>query len=222
MKRSSSLLLVALLVALVTTPGLAQNLSAGPTVGIGFANWGGDVEGTDSRFGLGIGGSFGFQLHDYFRLAVDGVYVQKGISEEEDGFSIKTKLSYLEFMFPATLTIPVADSPITPRIYLGPALAIETGCKFSAEEGGAEVDVGCDEIFEISEGQAPDFDTKNLDIGLFFGGGVDVAVGSGAISVDIRYNIGLTNINDVEGAEDVSIKNRNLQIVTGYRFFFGG
>lgn len=222
MKRSSSILLAALLVALVVTPGLAQNLSAGPKVGIGFANWGGDVEGTDSKFGLSIGGSFGIQLHDYFRLLVDGVYVQKGVVEEEGGVDVKTKLSYLEFMFPATVTIPIADSPITPRLYLGPALAIETGCSFSGEEGGATVDIGCDELSEFTDGLVPDFDTKSLDIGLFFGGGADIAVGSGAISVDILYNFGLTNINDIEGAEDVSVKNKNFQILAGYRFFFGG
>jgi hypothetical protein len=222
MKKFSSILLAALLVAFVVTPGPAQSLSLGPKVGIGFANWGGDVEGTDSRFGLSIGGSFGIQLHDYFGLLVDVMYVQKGISEEEEGVDVKTKLSYLEFMIPATLAIRIADSPITPRLYVGPAFAFETGCKLSGEQGGGEIEIGCDEIFEFTDGLAPDFDTKSLDIGLFFGGGVDVAVGSGAISVDLRYNIGMTNINDIEGAEDVSIKNRNFQILAGYKFFFGG
>ncbi len=222
MKKSSSILLAALLVAFVVTPGLAQNLTLGPKVGIGFANWGGDVEGTDSKFGLNIGGSFGIQLHDYFGLLVDVMYVQKGFAEQEDGVDVKTKLSYLEFMIPATFAIRIADSPVTPRLYVGPAFAIETGCKLTGEQGGGEIEIGCDEIFEFTEGLAPDLDTKSLDIGLFFGGGVDIAVGSGALSLDILYNIGMTNINDVEGAEDVSIKNRNFEILAGYKFFFGG
>jgi hypothetical protein len=82
MKRSSSILLATLLVALIGRPGLAQSLSVGPKAGIGFANGGGDVEDTNSNFGFNIGGVFGIQLNDYFRLEMNGQYVQKGFWQD--------------------------------------------------------------------------------------------------------------------------------------------
>ncbi|UCC47275.1 MAG: PorT family protein [Gemmatimonadota bacterium] len=221
MKKSSSILVAALLVAFPASPGLAQNLSAGVKGGIDFANLGGDVEDTDSKFGLSAGASFGLQLHEYFRLQFEGQYVRKGMSIDEPDADIDFNLSYIEFMVPATLTIPIENSAFTPRFYAGPALAIETSCGISAEEDGLSLDIDCDELYEASGGYLPDFETKTLDFGMFFGGGVDVALGSGAITVDFLYNLGLTNINDIPGDPD-DVKNRNIQILAGYKFFFGG
>jgi hypothetical protein len=220
MKKVSGILLAALLLAFVATPGLAQvGLSVGPRIGIGFANVGGDLEDTDSNFGLSFGGTFGLQLHDYFRLGIDGQWVQKGFSEEEvvdiDGLEqvdASFNVNYIEFMVPATLTIPIPESPITPRLYVGPALGIEVSCGLAAEAMGVEFDFDCDEA---------GIETKSIDFSIFFGGGIDFAVGIGAITVDFLYDLGLTDLNDVTG-DPTSIKNRNLQILTGYRFFFGG
>ncbi|MGD2217946.1 MAG: porin family protein [Gemmatimonadales bacterium] len=219
MRKATSIVLAVLVLALVVTPGQAQNLSLGPRVGIGFANVGGDVEDTNSNFGFNIGGTFGIQLHDYFRLEINGQYVQKGFSEEGpveiDGI-VEGKgsfnVNYLEFMVPATLTIPIPNSPITPRLLMGPALAIEVSCGISAEAADIEVSFGCGEV---------DVETKSIDFLIFFGGGVDFSLGVGALSVDLLYDLGLTNLNDVTG-DPTSIKSRNFQIVTGYRFFLGG
>ncbi len=161
MKMSRSIVLAALLVALVTTPGLAQNLSAGPRLGIGFGNVGGDVEDTNSNFGFNLGGTFGIQLHDYFRLDFDGQYVQKGFSEEEtidiDGLTnaeASFNVNYIEFMVPATLTIPIPESPFTPRLFVGPALAIEVSCGITAEALDTEISFDCGDA---------DIETKSID-----------------------------------------------------------
>ncbi|MHC5059211.1 MAG: porin family protein [Planctomycetota bacterium] len=220
MKKSGSILVAALLVAFLASPSLAQNLSAGVKGGIDFANLGGDVEDTNSKFGFSAGASFGVQLHEYFQLQFEGQYVRKGTSADELGVDIDFKLDYIEFMVPATLTIPIENSAITPRFYAGPALAIETSCGVTAEEGGVSVDIDCDELYEATGGEL-ELETKTLDFGMFFGGGVDIALGSGAITVDFLYNLGLTNINDVAGTTE-DIKNRNIQILAGYKFFFGG
>ncbi|UCC71067.1 MAG: PorT family protein [Gemmatimonadota bacterium] len=221
MKRVYSVLPIALLVALAASPVQAQNLSAGPKLGIGFANQGGDVEDTDSKMGFSIGGSFGIQLHEYFRLQFEGQYVQKGLSEDVGGADADFNLDYIEFMVPAILTIPTGNGSITPRLYVGPALALEVSCDFSAEEDGVSASIDCDELSEATDGFLPDLETKSIDFGVLFGGGLDIAVGSGAITFDVLYNLGLTDINDIPGTTE-EIKNRNIQIVAGYRFFFGG
>ncbi|UCC71066.1 MAG: outer membrane beta-barrel protein [Gemmatimonadota bacterium] len=211
-------MLAALFVALVATPSLAQmDLTAGVKAGVDFANLGADTDqligvSPDSKFGFSFGGFFGIQLHEYFMVQADGQYVQKGASFSEAGDEIDANVDYIEFMFPATLTIPTQGN-ITPRVYAGPAIAFEVGCNISGEEGGASIEIDC-ETFGV--------ETKSVDFGLFFGGGIDVSVGSGAVMLDVLYNLGLTNVNDTPGEEDFDVTNQNIQIVAGYKFFFGG
>ncbi len=221
MKRASSILVAALLLALVATPGQAQNLSAGVQGGIGFANLGGDTEGTESKLGWSGGAFFAADLHEYFRLQFVGQYVRKGAKDSEAGIDIKFNLNYIEVMVPFTLTIPVQNSPLMPHIFAGPALAFELDCAVSGEAGGVSVDIGCDEFSDLSGDPDDDIQTKSIDFGVVFGGGADIALGNGAITLDVLYNLGLTNVNDTPGFEDFSIKNKNLQILAGYRFFFG-
>ncbi len=45
-----------------------------------------------------------------------------------------------------------------------------------------------------------------------FGAGVGVAVGGGAITADIRYNLGLMDIYEGTG----TVRNRTLQALVGY------
>jgi hypothetical protein len=222
MKRFTHILTaVALALVFATSQAFAQSLSAGVKGGVGFANLGGDVEGTESKTGFSGGVFFGVGLHEYFMIQFEGQYVQKGAQETEDGIDLKFKLDYIEFMVPATLTIPIENSPIMPRLYAGPALAIEASCGFSAEGpgGSPSIDVACDQVSEATDGGVDDIKTKSTDFGVFFGGGLDIAVGNGAITLDVLYNLGLSNIND---ASDEKAKNKNLQILAGYRFFFGG
>jgi hypothetical protein len=40
--------------------------------------------------------------------------------------------------------------------------------------------------------------------------------------LDAWYNLGLANINDDVDSSEFSVKNKTIQIMAGYRFFFGG
>jgi hypothetical protein len=217
MKKFGTILLAALLVASYASPGLAQ-MTAGVKGGIDFANLGGDVTDTDSKLGFSAGAFLGIDLHEYFRLQFEGQFVQKGMQFTEEGVDVKFKLNYVELLVPATLTIPMENSAITPRLYAGPSVAFELSCKATGEEGGES------ESFDCADVPPPDgpFDTKSVDFGVFFGGGVDIAVGSGAVTLDVLYNLGLANINDTEGETDFEIKNKNIQILVGYAFGLGG
>ncbi len=208
--------LAVLLVAFVASPGLPQSLSAGVRGGVSIANLtGDDISDASSKLGF-VGGAFlGVDLHEYFRIQFEGQYVQKG-AEEAEGTG-KVNLNYIEFMVPFTLTIPT-NSAIAPRLYAGPALGIEASCSVSVEGTflGETLDesADCDDDADASA-------RKSTDFSVFFGGGVDIAVGSGAITLDVLYDLGLTNLNDTPGEEDFDIKNKNLLVMAGYRFFFG-
>ncbi len=221
MKRASGILVAALLLAFVATPGMAQNLSAGIQGGIGFANLGGDVEGTDSKLGFSGGANLAVDLHEYFRLQFLGQYVRKGAEESEPGVELKLNLDYIELMVPATLLIPIENSPIRPRLFVGPAIAFELDCSISLEAVGIlSADIDCADVADLTDGEV-EVETKSIDFGVLFGGGMDIAVGNGAITFDILYNLGLADINDIPDDPD-SVKNQNIQILAGYRFFFGG
>lgn len=55
------------------------------------------------------------------------------------------------------------------------------------------------------------FKTKSVDFGVLFG----------VVALDVLYNLGLSDINDVAGSE-TSLKNRNIQITIGYALLLGG
>lgn len=55
--------------------------------------------------------------------------------------------------------------------------------------------------------------TASIDLGLLFGAGIDVRLGPGMISGDVRYDLGLTDI--IEGGGS-SVKNRAIEILLGY------
>jgi hypothetical protein len=217
--------LAAVPLAFFASPVMAQKLSLGINGGVDFAKLKikdtetEDTETLDSKTGFSAGATFGVQLHPYFNLGLQGQYVQKGGQETEDGVTIKFKGDYFELLLPLTLTIPIENSPLTPRLYAGPAIGFEVGCKLSAEGGGMSESVDCDAISDITGDTSDNIETESTDYGVFFGGGLDYAVGNGAITLDFLYNLGLGDITKEESEE---VKNQVIQIFAGYKFFLGG
>lgn len=215
MKRWIKLLTaVGMALTLVADPAVAQSLRAGVKFGIDFADLSGGAENTKIRSGFSAGAFFGADLGTMFRVGVDGQYVQKGAkAKNPDIDELAFKLDYVEFLVPLSVVVRTQGS-FTPRFFAGPALAIETGCKLAATIEGLEVERACDD-------QDIGLETKGIDFGVFFGLGADVTLGTGEMSFDVLYNLGLSDINDLTGAEG-SLKNRNIQITIGYGLLFGG
>jgi hypothetical protein len=219
MKKTVSVLPAIILTAMIASPSFAQNMTAGAKIGVDFADLGGDFEqligtSTDLKTGFSFGGFLGFDLSEMFRLQGELQYVQKGAKASEGGTEAKFNINYIEILVPLTLMIPV-EGGVVPRLYVGGSLAFELDCKLKAEAGGQTEEYACDS----QEINAP---TNTTDYGVFFGGGIDIPVGSGAIIFDVFYNLGLGDIaKEDAGDETVKVTNRNIQIVTGYAFRFG-
>jgi hypothetical protein len=215
MKRFARLVsAVVLALAFAAGPALAQGLRVGAKFGIDFADLGGDVEDTKIKTGFSAGAFFGADLGTMFRLGVDGQYVQKGAKGDDvDIDELEIKLDYIEFMVPISVVVPTQGS-VAPRFFAGPAIAFETSCKLAATVDGIGRSIDCD---QEDIGLA----TKSVDIGLVFGLGADVALGTGAFVFDLLYNFGLSNINDAAGSDE-SLKNKNIQLTIGYAYLFGG
>jgi len=200
-------------------PGLssATGIKGGLKIGASSAKlYGDDVtnleallgEDLKSRFGFSVGGFITFDIIEMFAIQSEVLYTMKGLTYEEeimgDTLKVWLKLDYLEIPVLAKITIPTQGS-VKPSLFAGPAVAIKISGKVKAEFAG-------DSDEEDIE------DMKGTDFGLVIGGGLDFglgASGTGSLSIDIRYSLGLSSISEFEGED---IKNGVFSLMVGYSF----
>jgi len=183
----------------------------GLKVGMNMANFSGDdVENTDSKIGLAIGGSFTFHLNDKLAIRPEFLYSTKGSKFEEsisDDFTVRstTSLNYLDI--PILVVYSIQENL---KLFAGPSLGIYISGKseweFSGDFLGVEIDDSGSEDIESDEINSPDF-------GLIFGASYSL----GQISIGPRYSMGLANVPDIDN-EDIDTKNRVIQLMVGYSF----
>lgn len=78
---------------------------------------------------------------------------------------------------------------------------------------GLSLQVGPEVAFKIGADDLIDETSKSIDFGLGAGAGYELPMG---LFFDVRYNLGLSNINDTDFGGDV--KNTGFQVGAGYRF----
>jgi Outer membrane protein beta-barrel domain len=102
--------------------------------------------------------------------------------------------------------------PVIAKLYLPLGLNIQAGPQFGFLSK-AEA-----EVFVTNASQSQTVDVKNLykgsDVSLGLGAGWDLPFG---LTVDARYNLGLSKINDNNNAPES--KNRVFQVSLGYKLF---
>jgi hypothetical protein len=212
MKHTALALAAALLLA--AQPVYAQALSFGVRGGLNYAT--ADVKGEDfpdavgyrTGFHAGILGSV--EIAKNFALQTEFMYSQKGFSKGDGDVALK--LNYLEIPVMAVIKFP---AKISPHIYLGVVLGLETGCKVSS---GDIENVDCDAAIQQNLDTPR---TKGADSGLMFGGGVIFDLGSGGILLDAIFNYGLTDISEPGGGVD-DMKTRTFYLSAGYVLPIGG
>lgn len=218
MRKFFSLLTGALFGALVLAgPASAQGLSLGAEAGVNLSNLSVDDESVDfgSTTGIRVGGTLGYDA-GVLGFQTGAAFSQKGASFEslEDAGldDASLNLEYLEVPLLMNLDIPTGPAPVSPTVYAGGNFGFELSCGISASAQGVEGSSSC------AQGQEDvAVETKSLDVGLLVGGGLDFSAGPGALTVDVRYDLGLSDITDDEGATSpVELKNRNVQATAGY------
>jgi hypothetical protein len=207
MKRLIAIATPALLVLMLANIGHAQ-LAVGVRAGLSYANLGGDVK-TDSKTGFMAGAFAGIGISGNFFLQPEVYYAQKGAKIE--GFDLatgspittETSLDYIELQVPVGIDLSIENETVNPRAYAGPTLGFALRCEVVTDPSD-DPPVDCKDS------------VKSYDFGIVFGIGVEFGSGPGAFVADLRYDLGLANINDAE-RETVSNKNRAIQILIGYR-----
>ena len=206
---------------LLPNSSLASGIKGGFKIGATSAKLHGDDVGEledllgedlKSRIGFSVGGFITFNINEMFAIQPEVLYTMKGVRYEEemmgDTLKVWIKLDYLEI--PVLVKImPGTQGSVKPYLFAGPVVAIKVSSKVKAEFAGES-----DEE-PIEEG------LKGTDFGFILGAGVDFGLGAsgkGKMTLDVRYNLGLSTIFDVEEGETVDIKNGAFSLMVGFSF----
>lgn len=108
---------------------------------------------------------------------------------------------------PVLLRINVLPGPISPMICGGPYGAYRLSAK----------DVSYDSVSGVTTTTDIKDQTVSTDYGLAFGGGIDFKLVAFKLSAEVRYNLGLANLEKNPPAGE-STKNRTLMILVGIGF----
>jgi hypothetical protein len=158
----------------------------------------------DSRTGLVVSGLIGVRATPWLTVQLEARYSQEGTRQTEEGLTASLRLSYLHLPLVARFNVPGKDWPVRPFLGAGGFVGFETKCGLEAS-GALSLEIGCD---------AAEIDPPSTVYGVLFGGGADVPVGRGAVSLGIEYSLGLQNLADDPGVDGFS---RVLGFVVGYR-----
>jgi hypothetical protein len=181
--------------------------SFGIKAGLNFANMGGDnSSGNSSTTLFGVGGFVAFNIQEKFNIQGELLYNQKGFKMSGTtygyAYTATQTFSYLDINVLAKYNIQV-EGNIEPFIFAGPNLGILLSSNSHIEVAGNSSD---NDIKSSMSG---------ADFGLIIGAGISFKVGTGAILFDVRYDLGLANIN---ATSTVSNTNQVFSITAGYEF----
>lgn len=190
MRRILGLVCAVVLIAGISGFAAAADLSYGVKGGINMANLTGDgISDTSSAMRFALGGFLTYSVSDNFVLQPELLYTQKGCEFDSFGITSKLKFDYIEIPILAKYLISPGKSTC-PFIFGGPVIATLMSAKFDDEDAKDNI--------------------KSTDFGLVIGAGVELESG---ISIDIRYNMGLTKIAKDGG----DIKNTVISLMVGYK-----
>ena len=163
-----------------------QKIVKGVKLGLSMATLTGeDSEGLDSRIGLAGGAFVRVPIGEQLSIQPEVNYVQKGAEESAIGITLKIKMDYVEIPVLLRYEFPAGGS-VLPCLYAGPMVAFKVVSDMTAEALGTSLDLGI-------------ANQKSTDFGLVIGGGIDVGMGSSAITFDLRFAVGLAEqFDDVD------------------------
>lgn len=193
------ILLVAVLASfsLVTT-AQEEGIRFGAKAGVNFATITGDgTDDVDGKTGFHLGAIVEIPISEKFAFQPEILYSSQGSSEEDGGIDSKLNLNYINIPLMAKYYIAQGLS-----LQAGPQIGFLASAKSKTEGDGVEVEIDADEFI------------KGIDFGLNFGLGYQLAAG---IFFEGRYNLGLSDINDIDGVSE-EIKNSVIQLSVGYKF----
>lgn len=192
------------LFSIPTTSRAQANISA--IAGATFSTLRG-IDGLDSRTGLVGGLSVVLPSSGLIAFQPELLFTSKGAKGENSGPD-GLKLNYVEVPLLFRLQLDLGTG-MTPHLYAGPYLGLQISCNV---EG---IDADCDDT--------PGINTKSVDIGGAFGGGLAFDVGPALLTTGLRYSFGVSKVADFDvGNVNESAKNGSFALYAGLGFRLGG
>ena len=200
----------ATLVAGVAEP---QAIYVGVEGGSNVATFAGrDVGYASSRTGLAFGASARIPVTPALAFRPGILYSQQGAQWAVSGGVLGVRINYLEVPLLANLTLPVDENVVIPSFYAGPVFDLRVGCSVSAASAGLSASLACDDL-QVG------LKTKSSAVGLALGTELGVPAGSGRVTFNARYTLGLNTIDN--GGLNLDVKNRAWTLLAGYAFGLG-
>jgi hypothetical protein len=200
-KMNMKKLIVAALFALGTSAAFAQvEFAVGLKAGPNFSNINTDAsagENYKSRTGF-HGGAFALVKLTKIGIQPELIFSQQGSTVQFNNKDYKTNITYV-------------NVPIIVKIYLAAGLNLQVGPQFGfVAKANQEVP---DITGKVTKQDIKD-DIKSSDISAGLGAGWDLPFG---LTIDARYNLGLSKINNKSQSQDA--KNQVFQLSLGYKIF---
>jgi opacity protein-like surface antigen len=166
--------------------------------------------------GFGVSANAELAFGRMFAVAVEPGYTQKSVKWElTQGTARATDertISYLQI--PVLFRVKFMEGTVRPYAFAGPNIGLVLSSKQKVQGFG-----------NIQDGE---YDVKSttssIDFGLEFGGGTEFKVARQvALTGDIRYNLGLSNLDNspAQQGQSASVKSRNFVILFGVLFLLG-
>ncbi|MGE5457367.1 MAG: porin family protein [Methanococcaceae archaeon] len=209
-------LFVLILSIFMTSYSNAQDFSLGVKGGgslnkMNFENLSPDYQ-TDYGFSFGISGNYKF--NQILSFETDLFIAQKGTKYDEPGVHYSYTLEYFFLPLLAKLYMPL-DSDFNPHLDLGASINFLVNNRM-----GYDLIIKPDGVYPLLPVPPSNYytsETKSLDFGIIAGLGLDVKLFSHTISLETRYEYGLTDIN--KGFGSGPVKNRTFSLLLGYLFY---
>ncbi len=205
-----NLLFISIIVFFVFTGVNAQNIRYGSKIGVNIANITGDeADDLNTKTSLHAGAIAEIMISDEFSFQAELLYSAQGVksdySETLDDVTFRYTSVKLEYI----------NVPLLAKYYIVKGLSLEGGPQvgflLTADREFEKTDNG-----ETETGEKDILDEiKGIDFGLNFGLAYRLESG---VFLAARYNLGLSNINDFEGADEIKNQNQVIQVSAGYFF----
>lgn len=169
-----------------------EGVKIGIKGGLNVANFIGDFSNNAIRTGVHAGLVTEFVISDKFSVQPELLYSGQGVTNTGAGFS-RSKFDYINL-------------PILAKFYLVDRLSLETGPQIGFLISSKNRTNTSN--FDIA-------DQKRVDFGLNIGGGYEL---KNNVFFQVRYNLGLTNINNSQNASAFKYTNSVIQFSVGYFF----
>ena len=205
--RKRSLRAGATIFAAVVLPGLLSGQTVSKMMGIkaGAITTGvsSNVEAflnTDWRTGISAGGFVSIDPTSALTLRADVLFSQRGFGFRmyQDGAGLipgEVKVRSLEFQMDVGLRVPWPHQSASVRLFAGPALGFQLSCKVNASMLGMNFTEECDD-------PVVGMQTHTIDLGLSFGGGIDLHLLPATVVLDGRFTRGLRNLKKNSQSSD--------------------